>query len=311
MSSPPATPPVLSLIHLPAELLSSIASYLDVCSLWNLLDTCTWCRYSLLASPTIWKQLEFNLDSHGLHAVYAALRRFRDDNGHGLRLRVEQISMNGTDDSMISPIVMMVKFPRMLRLSAKQRRFNTNLETDTKILQELIKRGSLQPGSLALRHLDIYHYYMDYEPHLDAYQRTLDRLCVDKVELDIRRCYDPPSTLEDQMDELQLDTTNHNDNNQQQPQQQQQQQQQQPQPQQQYCTRIISKTERCWACHTLLTRCWHCVSHCTQCKTKRLPPLANAHQHKQQRLEQQKLRLLETNMAMMDPDLKDEFSLFE
>ncbi|CAO3588314.1 unnamed protein product [Absidia cylindrospora] len=274
-----------SLIHLPAELLSSIASYLDICSLWNLLDTSTYCRYSLLASPTIWKQLEFNLDSHGLQAVYAALRRFRNDNGHGLRLRVEQVNMNGTDDSMISPIVMLVKFPNMLRLSAKHRRFTTNLETDTKILQELIKRASLQPASLALRHLDIYHYYMEHEPHLDAYQRTLDRLCKDKVELDIRRCYD--ASMVDQMDQLQLESGPTTE---------------------QYCTRIISRTEQCYACQTLLTRCWHCVSHCTQCKTKRLPPLANAHQHKQR---QQKRTLLETNMAIMDPDLKDQFSLFE
>jgi hypothetical protein len=66
---------------------------LDICSLWNLLDSCTHCRYSLLASTRIWKRLVFLLDIHGLHAVYAALRRFRDDNGHGLRQLVEEVSL--------------------------------------------------------------------------------------------------------------------------------------------------------------------------------------------------------------------------
>ncbi|KAI8076349.1 uncharacterized protein BX664DRAFT_389676 [Halteromyces radiatus] len=285
------------LLQLPIELLESISLELDVCSLWNLLDTCTSCRYPLLASHRIWQRLIFNLDC-GLSAVYAALRRFRDSNGLGLRLLVKEVVMDGTDDSMISPIVMMVKFPRMQKLSAKHRRFNTNLEADTKILQELMKRGSLEENSLALEQLDIYHYYMDQEPHLDVYQKTLNRLSQHgKVSLDVRRCkewngersrrsIDIPQQQEEEILE-QLDDLNiHRDNN--------------------YCHKVISTTATCWKCDYEFKRCWHCVTHCTQCRSVRLPPLANDNSRKQL-----KLRSQQDEDTSMDQDLKEQFSLFE
>ncbi|KAI8328794.1 hypothetical protein BC941DRAFT_406361 [Chlamydoabsidia padenii] len=272
----------MPLLQLPIELLESIAAELDICTLWNLLDTCTYSRYSLLASTKIWKRLVFDLDSHGLHAVYAALRRFRDDNGHDLRRLVEKVVMDGTDDSMISPIVMLVKFPRLRILSAKHRRFNTNLETDTKILQELIKQGKITNGTLSLEQLMLYHYYMDNEPHLDAFQRTLDRLTnSQEVQLDIRRCYDP--SLETLINtHLRLDPSSHGVG----------------------CLRIISRDALCWNCHVHLDRCWKCEPRCKGCKAKRLPPLANDNQRKQKLVKIKK-------QPIMDQELQEHFSLFE
>ncbi|KAI8068559.1 hypothetical protein BC940DRAFT_353130, partial [Gongronella butleri] len=195
---------------------------------------------------------------HDLHQVYATLRRFRDSNGHNLRKLVKEICMDDMDDSMISPLVMLIKFPHLQHLSARQRRLNTNLEADSKILQEWIKGGLLVPGSLSLERLDLFHYNMaSDEPFLELFEKTVNRISKNSVTLDIKRCGYPkqhtslPSETEDglsQDDRL--------------------------------CKQIIDRFARCWACDAPQQYCWQCTIKCAGCGTNRLPPVANDNQRR-------------------------------
>lgn len=160
-----------------------------------------------------------------------------------------QVVMDGNDSADISPIVMLVKFPNLRTLSARHRRFNTNIEADAKVLQDMIRNKQLQPGTLPLERVNLYHYNMMHEPHLAAFQRTLNRLSKhDAVSLDIRPCCDNGS-LVDTMQRLHLDGPG--------------------------CARVVSDEARCWACGYRFTYCFICSPTCPGCRGKRLPPLAN------------------------------------
>ncbi|CAO3636729.1 unnamed protein product [Cunninghamella blakesleeana] len=202
--------------------------------------------------------------------------------------------MDNTDDSMISPIVMIVMFPNLKRLSAKHRQFNTNLEGDTKILQEFIKQGTLKEKTLSLQYFNIYHFYMDNEPYLDVFQKTINKLSrYDRVQLDIRRCnfINSNSIIEQQLAQLNLYINN---------------------DEQEYngCTKIISIESRCWKCDNLFTRCWNCQTHCLKCKTKRLPAIANDHQKSKSQSNKRSLSI-RSHQPIMEDDLKEEFCLFD
>ncbi|CAO3635691.1 unnamed protein product [Cunninghamella echinulata] len=210
--------------------------------------------------------------------------------------------MDNTDDSMISPIVMIIKFPNLKFLSAKHRRFNTNLNADTKVLQEFLREGTLKEKSLSLQHFNIYHHFMDNEPYLDAFQKTINRLSrYDHVQLDIRRCseFTNNSSVLEQLSQLNLyingnNLTQTNGN------------------WEGYngCTKIISNSSRCWKCDNLFTRCWNCQPFCLKCKIKRLPTIANDHQRLKIQLGNRSLSIKKQQLKIED-DLKEEFSLFE
>ncbi|RCI01754.1 hypothetical protein CU098_010782 [Rhizopus stolonifer] len=164
--------------------------------------------------------------------------------------------MDDCDDPNFSPIIMIIKFPHLRYLSAKNRPENTNLEVDIKLLQEMLKFASVQPHSLPIQYVHVYHYQMDVEPHLQAYQKTWNKLSQHgHVQLDIRIC--------DHMDAL-----TH-----------------------QPCQRIVCTTAQCWSCGYHFNHCWKCVSICDGCKIKRIPPLANDNQaklkHQRKRIEQE------------------------
>lgn len=195
--------------------------------------------------------------------------------------------MDDNDDPDFSPIIMLIKFPQLRRLSARNRKENTNLEVDIKLLQEMLKFNSVKPGSLPIEKLNIYHYYMDYEPHLASYQKTWNKLSIHPhVELDVKICgYLPEdqkenelerelSLLEQRIQRLQMqqqgshtrgnriaEGENNND----------------------YivvekCQRIMCTTAQCWSCGYHFDRCWKCVPVCGGCKIKRIPPMANDNQ---------------------------------
>lgn len=214
--------------------------------------------------------------------------------------------MDGTDDSMISPLVMLVKFPRLRILSAKHRRFNTNLQADTKLLRDFLMRNRLK--GITLERYSFYHHYMDTEPHMEEFHSMLESLCETsgchdderrQVQLDIKRCADPSTAQRGRFQDLELrhgyvdmeqvfhhpetviDDT---------------------------CRRIVSKDAKCWVCDAALNYCWHCQSHCPQCRSKRLSPLANDTKRKQ------KLQLGKRKQLLpdaMDQELQEQFRLFE
>ncbi|KAI8366739.1 uncharacterized protein BYT42DRAFT_587724 [Radiomyces spectabilis] len=300
-----ATPCLAKIKELPFEIITDIVIRLDVCSTMNLMDTCRHFRYPMLASTYIWRRIVFDLQYGSLHAIYAALRRFRDSNG--LRFLVREINMDNTDDSMFSPIVMLVKFPNLRHLSVKNRRFNTNLEADTKVLQEMLKGGTLKPGSLRLQRLDIYHYYMDFEPHLAVFQKTLNRLSEDaNVVLDIRKCgYQADGDmhgLQQRMGNLSLPNNNPDaavpeDG-----------QLDRPPRNDVGCQRIINIGMACWACDHVFVHCWICQPRCSGCHIKRIPPLANQQQRKLR--EKQRKLIAQRNRAPEKEEELDEFSVF-
>ncbi|KAI8141919.1 hypothetical protein BJV82DRAFT_714394 [Fennellomyces sp. T-0311] len=265
------------LTEYPIDIISAIASHLDLCTLWNLLDTCRFFRYHLLAIRQVWRCIVIDLKHCTLSQVYAGLRRFRDTNG--LRSLVHEVIMDGNDDpNNINFIIMLVKFPELRHLSARHRRFNTNLEADTKVLQELLKNGTLKPHSIPLERADIYHYYMNNEPHLGSFQKTLNRISKFPVRLDIRVCSKSPSsqTLEEAMANVTIAE----------------------------CNRIVSTEASCWACQYRFQRCWICESTCVGCQRKRLPPQANDQKRRHVSLEKKAAELRQI-------ELDDEFSVFE
>ncbi|KAI7867367.1 hypothetical protein BDF14DRAFT_1726473 [Spinellus fusiger] len=225
--------------------------------------------------------------------------------------------MDGTDDSMFSPLIMLVKFPSLRRLSAKYRRFNTRLEADTKVLQEMLRQGTLQPGTFELESIEIYHPYMTHEPQLEVFQKTLQRLSRHSwVDVDIRKCGDLPE--EDSVDvdgtvALQRllisspDTAAPAANLQNQDHQGNSDISISSAP---VCQRIISTTARCWACRTPFKQCWMCVPICSGCHSRRLPPLVNiqrARRHQMSHTPHQKTTAVRQEVDLME----EEFSVFE
>ncbi|KAI9314812.1 hypothetical protein BX666DRAFT_1963800 [Dichotomocladium elegans] len=284
--NPIATANHRSLTEIPIDVIATIAIRLDLCSLWNLLDTCSYLRYNLMPYRSIWRRIVVDLKYCDLSQFYAALRRLKDSNG--LRRLIQEVCMDGNDDSMISPLIMLVKFPNLKRLSARYRRFNTDLKVDTKLLQEMLKSGQLQPNSLPLERMDIYHYYMAHEPHLDVFSRTLDRLSFnDHVQLDIKECGRARSTTDELIDAL--DNLNL-----------------------MACTRIVATDARCCVCGYNFVKCWLCESNCPGCRSKRLPPLVNDKMNQSGTSNPTNKNPSTTSRADSDDTLSlDEFSFFE
>ncbi|KAI9478580.1 MAG: hypothetical protein EXX96DRAFT_482807 [Benjaminiella poitrasii] len=216
--------------------------------------------------------------------------------------------MDDSDDADLSPIIMLIKFPHLRKLSARNRKENTNLEVDIKLLQEMMKFGSVKIGTLPIEKLNIYHYYMDFEPHLLAYQKTWNKLSIHPhVELDIRTCgYLPEdqkeeelerelSLLEQRIQRLQM-------------QQDRMHQRITPLPDTEYrqvnrCQRIVSVDAQCWSCGYNFEHCWKCVPLCGGCNLKRIPPMANDNQIRLKKRRQNDLK----KQIMAD---EDDFSVF-
>ncbi|KAI9472950.1 hypothetical protein BDB00DRAFT_215320 [Zychaea mexicana] len=240
--------------------------------------------------------------------------------------------MDGNDDANISFIIMFVKFPELRHLSARYRRFSTNVEADTKVLQELLKNGTLKPHSIPLERVNIYHYYFNTEPHLDAFQKTLNRISKFPVHLDIRRCYVPTTTT------TTTTSSNGDGDARQQEQQRSLEEAMEGVSISEACYNIVSKEAQCWACLHSFERCWKCESICAACQRTRLPPLANDQklQDFQRRRRGRRHTQREKNKSMVvsagandlavtitpttattnssvidDPSLEDEFSVFE
>lgn len=225
--------------------------------------------------------------------------------------------MDDNDDPDFSPIIMLIKFPNLRKLSATNRKENTNLEVDIKLLQEMLKFNSVKPGSLPIEKINIYHYYMDYEPHLTSYQKTWNRLSMHPhVELDIKICgYLPEDQRENELErELSLLEQRI---------QRLQMQQQENNGRQRHtttpgtddnssgelyrnidrCQRIMCVTAACWSCGYHFERCWKCVPVCGGCQIKRIPPMANDNQ----------IRLKNRRRALPKQQLvadEDDFSVF-
>lgn len=220
--------------------------------------------------------------------------------------------MDDNDDPDFSPIIMLIKFPHLRKLSAKHRKENTNLEVDIKLLQEMLKFKDVKPGSLPIEKLNIYHYYMDYEPHLATYQKTWNKISIHPhVELDIKICgYLPPdqkenelerelTLLEQRIQRLQTQENGRSPHR-------TRQTEDNPHPLFQNidkCQRIMCVTAQCWACGHPFDRCWKCVPVCEGCKIKRIPPMANDNQI---RLKNRR-KITPKNQLVAD---EDDFSVF-
>ncbi|CAO3659681.1 unnamed protein product [Rhizopus stolonifer] len=209
--------------------------------------------------------------------------------------KITKVIMDNCDDPDISPLVMLIKFPNLKKISAMNRKETTHLLVDIKLLQEMLMFEQIRPKSLPIERINIYHYFMDYETHLDAYQRTWDRISIHPhVQLDIKICgYLAQETelerelslLEQRIQMLEI-------------------QQQEDRPMQNTqntsrCQRIVKVDAQCWSCGYPFDTCWKCTPICEGCKSKRIPPAANDNQI---RLKSRKK--VQTNTV-------DEFSVFE
>ncbi|KAL0076180.1 hypothetical protein F4703DRAFT_1325384 [Phycomyces blakesleeanus] len=209
--------------------------------------------------------------------------------------------MDSTDDSMFSPLVMLVKFPNLHRLYARNRRFNTKIKEDTKALLDMIKSGTIKLKTFELERIEIYHHYMTTEPYLEVFQRTIQRLSRHpSVYIDIRMCGDvseqqgtqPKTQTQTQTQTQTLETDQLN-----------------PTQSSPPCQKIVSKVAKCWACDYHFKQCWMCAPFCGGCNSRRLPPMVND-QKKQQNLINQRL-LQQTNALRQQDPVEDEFSVFE
>lgn len=216
--------------------------------------------------------------------------------------------MDDSDDADLSPIIMLIKFPHLRKLSARNRKENTNLEVDIKLLQEMLKFGSVKPNSLPIEKLNIYHYYMDFEPHLSAYQKTWNKLSIHPhVELDVRYCgYLPEDQKETEL-ERELSLLEQRIQRLQMQQDSRQRVTQQPDAPElrrmDRCQRVLCTTAQCWSCGYHFEHCWKCVPVCAGCNIKRIPPMANDNQ----------IRLKHRRQAKPQNQIKadeDEFSVF-
>jgi len=243
---------------LPDELLILISSHLDILSIFALADSCSLARQRLLSIRSVWQHITFDPNHKNLHTIYATLRRFRDDDTlNHLKPVVESVSMDNFDDPMISPIVMLIKFPNLRHIRARNRRYTTSIESDAKVLQEFLNQGKIKRHSLNLESYELYHPYMNEERMLRRFQSTLNTLArTGSVELDIRQCLhviDPLPGVDDptQPEEIRPTTSPV------------------------LCRRIIRKAAKCWACGEPETFCYQCVEKCTNCGLRRLPPFVN------------------------------------
>ncbi|KAI8987886.1 hypothetical protein BDF20DRAFT_852683 [Mycotypha africana] len=265
------TPHILSL---PYDVIENISQHLDLCSNTSLMDTCRHMRYLYLSSQYIWRKIVLDpAQTTDLHRIYSSLRKLGDANG--LKQLIYEVVMDGMDDADLSPIVMLIKFPNLRRLSARYRKKTTDLEVDVKLLQEMLKFGTIKPKSLPLTEVRVYHFNMDFEPHLTAYQKTLNKVSVfPKVKLDIRPCGFIQTVGNGSGSNLNPAVMN-NDRQLQGENDQREQLSDLPQDSIEECQRIISKSEQCWSCGFLFRYCWICVPVCDSCKVRRVPPLAN------------------------------------
>jgi hypothetical protein len=249
------------LLWLPDELLIQISSHLDILSIFALADSCSLGRHRLLSIRSIWQHITFDSDRKNLHSIYATLRRFRDDDAlNHLKPIVESVSMDSFDDPMISPIVMLVKFPNLRHIRARNRRYTTSIESDAKVLQEFLNQGKITEHSLKLETYELYHPYMNEERMLRRFQTTLNALARSgSVELDIRQCShtaDPVPVLEDATNDTPPEDIR-------------------PANLSLQCRRIICKSAKCWACGEPEVFCYQCVDKCAKCGLRRLPPFVN------------------------------------
>lgn len=219
--------------------------------------------------------------------------------------------MDDNDDPDFSPIIMLIKFPHLRKLSATNRKENTNMEVDIKLLQEMLKFGSVKPGSLPIEKINIYHYYMDYEPHLASYQKTWNKLSIHPhVELDIKICgYLPEDRKENELEreltllEQRIQRLQTQENGRIRVRNPDETNSQQLYQNVDKCQRIMCVTAKCWSCGYHFDRCWKCVPVCGGCKVKRIPPMANDNQI---RLKNRR-RMTPKNQLVAD---EDDFSVF-
>lgn len=219
--------------------------------------------------------------------------------------------MDDNDDPDFSPIIMLIKFPHLRKLSATNRKENTNMEVDIKLLQEMLKFGSVKPGSLPIEKINIYHYYMDYEPHLVSYQKTWNKLSIHPhVELDIKICgYLPEDRKENELEreltllEQRIQRLQTQENGRIRVRNPDETNSQQLYQNVDKCQRIMCISAECWSCGYHFDRCWKCVPVCGGCKVKRIPPMANDNQI---RLKNRR-RMTPKNQLVAD---EDDFSVF-
>lgn len=213
--------------------------------------------------------------------------------------------MDDCDDPDLSPLIMLIKFPNLRILSAINRKETLNLEVDIKLLQEMLRFEQIKPKSLPIEKVNIYHYYMDYETHLDVYQRTWNRISMhSNVALDIKICgYLPQdqdedelerelSLLEQRIQKLQMQQNNRRPT-------------QTEEVQISRCQRIVSVSAQCWYCGYHFNRCWRCVPVCEGCQLKRMPPMANDNQIRLKN--RKKISMAAHQTAIAD---EDDFSVF-
>ncbi|KAH8554006.1 hypothetical protein BGW37DRAFT_421437 [Umbelopsis sp. PMI_123] len=168
--------------------------------------------------------------------------------------------MDGFDDPMISPIVMIVKFPNLRHIGARNRRYTTSIDTDTKVLHEFLSNGKISKHSLKLESYQLYNPYMNEERTFRRFQSTLNALASNgSVELDIRQCSyitEPVPIMDDDLDATAVEDGR-----------------QIRSPVE--CRRIIRKGAKCWACGEPEEYCYKCVNKCSNCGLRRLPPFVN------------------------------------
>ncbi|KAF9917070.1 hypothetical protein BX616_002008 [Lobosporangium transversale] len=242
--------------------------------------------------------------------VYAVLRRFRKENG--LVDFVREINMDATDSPQFpSPLVMLVKFPHLEILSARYRRKQTSLATDTHTLKDMLRNGDFMPHSLKLRRWNVFHPYMTKED-VTGFKQILDAIAIvstqardedstnndsalteqtsgriSGVQLDIGLC-PGPLPLKEVTSAMNTSAVV-------------------PQPNtthvnvglhwavpstsnitastttipstitesSQSCSNIVWELERCRMCDAPQDRCWHCVWKCVTCGEERAPPYIN------------------------------------
>ncbi|ORE19250.1 hypothetical protein BCV71DRAFT_263157 [Rhizopus microsporus] len=271
------------LLQLPFDVIADISQYLDLCSRTSLMDTCRHMRHLFLSSKYLWKRIVFDVNMNDLSRTYSSLRKLGDSNG--LRQLVQEVVMDDCDDPDLSPLIMLIKFPNLRVLSARNRKDTTNIEVDIKLLQEMLKFGHIKPKSLPIERT---WNRLSIHPHVELDIKICGYISEDEKENEIERDL---SLLEQQIRRLQMQLNNGR-----------------PTPSEdvytERCQRIISVHASCWSCGYHFERCFRCVSVCNGCGLKRIPPMANDNQL---RLKQRQQRAAYRQPALVD---EDEFSVF-
>ncbi|ORZ28173.1 hypothetical protein BCR41DRAFT_280433, partial [Lobosporangium transversale] len=164
--------------------------------------------------------------------------------------------MDATDSPQFpSPLVMLVKFPHLEILSARYRRKQTSLATDTHTLKDMLRNGDFMPHSLKLRRWNVFHPYMTKED-VTGFKQILDAIAIVSTQARDEDSTNNDSALTEQtsgrISGVQLDIESS-----------------------QSCSNIVWELERCRMCDAPQDRCWHCVWKCVTCGEERAPPYIN------------------------------------